>query len=97
MSYGGQAGLNRPAVTFLGLQPVSALGPLDALPNGGATLAASNSKPSVPGSTGAQTTITNPSYLANSSVIRTLDGAVAAWGNSGSNPVAIQGERKKAI
>lgn len=95
MSYGGQAGLNRPAVTFLGLKPVSSLLPMDALPAGGLFLgrtAAALPPSPPPPRTGAATTVPNPSYIANSSVVYSLDCAVAAWGSSSSNPVTIQGE-----
>ena len=93
VSYGGQAGLNRAAVTFQGLKPVSGLLPLDALPNGGGGLVGLPMPPSPPParSPPPSSTIPNPSFIAYSSVVYSMDAAVSVSGSMTSHPTTILG------
>ena len=95
VSYCGQAGLNRAAVAFQGLKPVSKLLPLDALPNGGGGLVGLPMPPSPPARSPPPSstipTIPNPSFIAFPAVVYSMYAAVSVSGPKASHPPTIQG------
>ena len=98
VSYGGQAGLGRAAVAFQGLKAVSKRLPLDALPNGGVGVVGLSAPPSPPpdrspppSTTSSTPTVPNPSFIADSSVMYSMDAAVSVSGLAKSDPLTIQG------
>ncbi|GAX81123.1 hypothetical protein CEUSTIGMA_g8557.t1 [Chlamydomonas eustigma] len=94
MSYGGQAGLQRPAIQFQNLTKVDPTAqPMDALPNGGgATLTNVTGAPSnTANMLGTDTLISNPSIVADSSFIYNMDSGAGVTGVSATSSVTLTG------